>query len=72
MKHNVIKKIIFTSAIAVVLVAIGMCLGNYQGYTRGYHDGQKITNSWWIDKQSRYYDSVEVEKKRHSKKYDLL
>lgn len=72
MKAKIFKKIILTAALSVSMVAIGMCLGNYQGYTRGYHDGQKTTNTWWIDKQSRYYDSVEVEKKRHSKKFDLL
>jgi membrane protein DedA with SNARE-associated domain len=72
MKPNAIKKAIFASAIAVLLVFIGMCLGSYQGYTCGYHEGQKTTNTWWIDKQSRYYDPVEVEKKRRSQKYNLL
>jgi hypothetical protein len=57
---------------AALLFAAGMLLGGYRGYNCGYHDGQKVTNTWWIDKQSRYYDSVEVQKKRHSQKYDLL
>lgn len=64
MKPKTIIKCIFTTFFVVLLFAIGMCLGNYYGYKRGYHDGQKVNNSWWIDKQSRYYDSVEVGKKR--------
>ena len=48
----------------IVLMVMGVLLGNFHGYARGFHDGQSTTNSWWIDKQSRYYDSNEVEKKQ--------
>ena len=70
-----LKKIIrgfIILVLMILMVAIGIGLGNYHGYTRGYHDGQKVTNTWWIDKQSRYYDSVEVEKKRQSRQFNLL
>ncbi len=72
MKFRKIGKILVILLLMVFMAAVGMGLGNYQGYTRGYQDGQKVTNSWWIEKQSRYYDSVEVEKKRRTNQYDLL
>ena len=50
----------------------GISLGNWFGYARGFRDGQKITNGWWIDKQSKYYDSVEVDKKRRSGGFNKL
>ena len=57
-------------AVIIVFMAVGLCLGNYLTYLRGFRDGQTLTNSWWIDKQSRYYDSSEVEKKRQSRRYN--
>lgn len=72
MKSKTIVKSILATVFVFLLFAIGMFLGSYHGYTRGYRDGQKVTNSWWIDKQSRYYDSVEVEKKRQLHRYDHL
>lgn len=59
MKLKKIGKGLIILVLMILMVATGMVLGNYNGYTRGYHDGQKVTNTWWINKQSRYYDSVE-------------
>lgn len=33
------------------------------GYHRGYENGRKSANAWWIDKKSRIYDTSEVLKK---------
>ncbi len=50
----------------------GMFLGSFRTYERGYEDGRKVTNAWWIDKQSRYYDADEVEKKRRDSQFNQL
>jgi hypothetical protein len=42
------------------------------GYRRGYEHGQKITNKWWIDQQSKYYDATEVLKKRRALHLDTM
>jgi hypothetical protein len=42
------------------------------GYRRGYLHAEKITNKWWIDQQSQYYDVLEVEKKRRAFLYDCI
>lgn len=57
---------------AMVLMLTCISLGNWFGYARGFQDGQKVTNGWWIDKQSKYYDSVEVDKKRRSGGFNKL
>jgi membrane protein DedA with SNARE-associated domain len=72
MTSKAIRTCIFSTLIAVLIFTAGVLLGGYRGYNYGYHEGQKVTNTWWIDKQSRYYDSVEVQKKRYSQKYDFL
>ncbi len=72
MKLKKIGRGLIILVLMILMAAMGMVLGNYNGYTRGYHHGQKVTNTWWIDKQSRYYDSVEVEKKRQSHQFNLL
>jgi hypothetical protein len=56
----------------VVMMLIGIGLGSYLGYARGYRHGQKVTNAWWIEKQSRYYDSYEVEKKRRDRGFNAF
>jgi hypothetical protein len=55
---------------AIALVSVLM--GSTFGYSRGYRDGQKATNSWWIGKQSRYYDSIETEKRKYMSHYNRL
>lgn len=58
--------------LTLTLLVSGILVGNYLGYARGYRHGQKVTNGWWIDKQSRYYDSVEVEKNRRNQGFNRL
>jgi hypothetical protein len=72
MKLKKIGRGLIILVLMIFMAAMGIVLGNYNGYTRGYNDGQKVTNTWWINKQSRYYDSVEVEKKRQSHQFNLL
>jgi tetrahydromethanopterin S-methyltransferase subunit C len=72
MKSKAIVKHIIATTLVILLIFIGICLGILHGFNRGYEEGQKATNSWWIDKQSRYYDSVEVEKRRHSNSLDTF
>ena len=56
----------------IVLLATGTFAGLYLGYQRGYDHGEKITNKWWIDQQSRYYDTAEVAKKRRALALDTI
>jgi len=72
MTIRITRKQLLTVVAVFLLVGIGMCLGNCQGSARGFRHGQKITNAWWIGKQSRYFDSTEVEKKRRLHRFDLL
>lgn len=62
------KKVLLV-LVLMILVAL-VC--EYHGYRRGFTDGEKITNSWWIDKKSTYYDISEVVKKRYHKKLDEI
>ncbi len=55
--------------ILFVFVAV---IFEYHGYHRGFNDGETITNSWWIDKKSQYYDTSQVIKKRQHKKHNLM
>lgn len=62
-KHIVlIALILFTAAMA----------GLFYGYRRGYSHGEKVTNKWWIDQQSQYYDTSEVIKKRQALYLDVM
>ena len=71
-----VKSKITRSLIAVFLMFLiflmGMGLGSYRAYEKGYENGRKVTNAWWIDKQSRYYDADEVEKKRRDSRFNHL
>lgn len=72
MNFKTIRKRILLVIMVTVLMLTGISLGSWFGYSRGYRHGQKVTNGWWIDKQSKYYDSVEVEKKRQSSGFNKL
>jgi hypothetical protein len=60
----------------LVLIALVLFMaaaaGIYYGYRRGFDHGEKITNKWWIDQQSQYYDASEVIKKRRAQKLDIM
>lgn len=72
MKIKTIRNVVLTAALTVVMMLIGLGLGSYLGYARGYRHGRKVTNTWWIEKQSRYYDSDEVEKKRRDRGFNAF
>jgi hypothetical protein len=55
-----------------LLLFIAATAGIYYGYRRGFDHGEKITNKWWIDQQSQYYDASEVIKKRRAQHLDLM
>jgi hypothetical protein len=56
--------------LAILLFTVLIC--EYHGYQRGYADGEKQTNTWWIDKKSTYYDIREVVRKRSENRYDHI
>jgi hypothetical protein len=60
------------AALIAVLLFITTMVGLIHGYQRGYSHGEKITNKWWIDQQSKYYDATEVIKKRRAKHLDII
>ncbi len=55
-----------------LLLFIATTAALFFGYQRGYRHGEKITNKWWIDQQSQYYDASEVIKKRRALNLDTL
>ncbi|MEJ2661808.1 MAG: hypothetical protein P8Z73_13940 [Desulfobacteraceae bacterium] len=55
-----------------LLLSIATVAGLFLGYQRGYQHGEKITNKWWIDQQSQYYDASEVIKKRQARNLDIM
>ncbi len=67
-----ITKCLIAGILMFLIFITGMFLGSFRTYERGYEDGRKVTNAWWIDKQSRYYDADEVEKKRRDSQFNQL
>ena len=59
-------------ALIALLLCIATMAGLFYGYQRGYDHGEKITNKWWIDQQSQYYDASEVLKKRRAQNLDTM
>ncbi len=72
MKLSMCKKILKMAILIIALVGIAAWVGTYHGYKHGYNEGMQNTNTWWIDKQSRYYDSSEVEKKHLLRNHNLI
>jgi hypothetical protein len=58
--------------LVLVILLFTVLICEYHGYRRGYADGEKLTNAWWIDKKSTYYDIREVVKKRSDNRYDHI
>jgi hypothetical protein len=58
MKH-IILVLILAFTVAVVC--------EYHGFNRGFAEGEKSANTWWIEKKSLYYDTSEVVKKQIAK-----
>ena len=72
MTFKIGMKPVWTTFLLIALLAAGTFAGLYFGYQRGYDHGEKITNKWWIDQQSRYYDKAEVAKKRRALALDTI
>ena len=51
----------------LILLSLVAVVCEYHGFKRGFTEGEKVANSWWIDKKSLYYDSSEVLKKQMAK-----
>ena len=65
-------KIVRNVLLIAMLLFISATVGLFYGYQRGYDHGEKITNKWWIDQQSQYYDTAEVAKKRRTQNLDTI
>lgn len=52
------KKILFT-LFTLLIFAIMMMLVEIHGFRRGYEQGRREVNTWWIDQKSRLYDTSE-------------
>lgn len=67
-KARTLKSILLLTLLLILTVMTAL----FWGYRRGYDHGEKITNKWWIDQQSQYYDASEVAKKRRALKLDTI
>lgn len=65
---NIVRNILLIAMLLIISVTAGL----FYGYQRGYDHGEKITNKWWIDQQSQYYDTAEVAKKRRAQDLDTI
>jgi ABC-type glycerol-3-phosphate transport system substrate-binding protein len=52
------------ACLLVLLLAAVALAFELHGFHRGYRKGEKVTNSWWINKKSLYYDTSEIIKKQ--------
>lgn len=60
------------AAMAIFLMVAIFMAGAQRGYDLGFIDGEKKTNSWWIDKKSNYYESAKIKQKRNEMKYNEI
>jgi membrane protein DedA with SNARE-associated domain len=72
MEYGIKMKTARRILLLALLLIIAASAGLFYGYQRGYDHGEKITNKWWIDQQSRYYDAAEVAKKRRALELDTI
>ncbi|MDA8141678.1 MAG: hypothetical protein M0036_23790 [Desulfobacteraceae bacterium] len=49
--------------ILILLIILLALVCEIHGFKRGFVQGQKATNSWWIDRKSRLYDTRETLRK---------
>lgn len=57
--------------IIALLLTVALA-SNYLGFSRGFAKGAQITNGWWVDQKSIYYDTRQIIHKRHLKKHNCL
>ena len=67
-KPKAFKRILLVTLLLIFTAMTGIIFG----YRRGYNHGEKITNKWWIDQQSQYYDASETAKKRRALRLDTI
>ena len=72
MKLSINRNVIKTIVLATVLIFIAAMAGTLYGYRRGYRHAEAITNKWWIDQKSQYYDASEIIKKHHAKNFNAI
>ena len=72
MGYEIYTKKIRSVLLLALLLILAALAGLSFGYRRGYDHGQIITNKWWIDQQSQYYDASEVAKKRRALRLDAI
>lgn len=65
---KLLQKILF---MIIILLLLAM-FSEHHGYQRGYKEGRKETNSWWIDQKSRIYDTSEQLKKDTRSGYNKI
>lgn len=53
------KRIVLT-ILTIITLTILVLLGEIHGFRRGYEQGRKTTNTWWIDQKSRLYDTSKM------------
>jgi hypothetical protein len=63
----------FLMIVVVLTVAlVSNYLGFARGFTKGVAKGSRLTNIWWVEQKSVYYDTHEIIQKRQLKKHDCL
>lgn len=56
----------------LVLLALVALVCEIHGFSRGFRQGEKETNGWWVDKKSTYYDTSELFKKQLADRYNVI
>jgi len=72
MGYRIKMRTVRSILLLTVLFIITAMAGLFYGYQRGYDHGERITNKWWIDQQSQYYDTAEVARKRRALELDTI
>ena len=72
MKKRTILRYLIGGVLGTALLLVAFWSGAYCGFRMGYTRAERITNTWWIDQKSRYYDSSEVQKKRLAQRYNAV
>jgi len=56
----------------LMIIAFIALICEFHGFHRGFEQGRKTTNAWWIDKKSRLYDTSEVLRKEFQNGHNQL
>jgi hypothetical protein len=66
-----LKKITYTGICLLALIALFLW-GMQFGYKRGYAAGSQATNTWWIEKKVKQFQTSEVIKKRIGRHHQAI